>query len=233
MELNKIYNQDCIYGMELLPDLSISICVSSPPYKDKDGYKEFLIEDAAYEIYRVLKNDSLCFINFGHLAKFKNRPFEVCNMFCRAGFNLLDTIIWIKNHFTPLRGNNLNNLYEFIFVFVKGNTPDLDRLSVGCPYKDKSNVGRYSNRDLRCSGNVWYIDIPTITNKSQRLHRDEYPLELPTNCIKLSNIPKDSIVLEPFTGSGTTCLAAKNLGMNYIGYEINPIYHKIAEERLK
>jgi hypothetical protein len=53
-------------------------------------------------------------------------------------FKLNDTIVWVKNHFTPLSGKkHLNNLTEFIFVLYKGKMPDLDRLSIGVPYKDK------------------------------------------------------------------------------------------------
>src|ERR1017187_9081699 len=110
--------------------------------------------------------------------------------------------------------------------------PNLNRLSIGTPYKDKSNIGRYSDKDLRCAGNFWEFGYETIQNKTQKLHNDRFPLELPTRCIKLSNIPKNSLVLEPFCGSGTTCLAAKNLGMNYIGFEIDENHFKTARNRL-
>lgn len=221
LEINQVYNMNCIDGMKQIPNESIDLCVTSPPYKEKDGYSEGLMFMFLQHTYRILKKNSLLFLNFGHLSDDKFRPFKVCELAFKFGFNLNDTITWIKNHYTPLNGKkHLNNLTEFIFVLYKDGMPDLDRLSVGIPYVDKSNVKRYANgRDIKCGGNVWYIDIPTITKKSQRLHKDEFPEELPSRCIKLSNIPPGSLVLDPFMGSFTTAKVARDLGMNYIGFE--------------
>ena len=235
MKQNIILNEDCLPGLSKLPDNSCDICITSPPYKHEDGYNPVLISSIFYQIHRVLKNNSLFFMNFGHLANFKFRPFDVCDMAICRGFTLNDTIIWVKNHFTPLQGNKrLNNLTEFIFLLYKGDMPDLDRLAIGVPYTDKSNAARFSGgRDLRCGGNVWNIKYPTITKKEQRLHKDGFPVELPERCLKLSALPKGSVVLDPFMGAGSTALAAKNLGMNYVGFERNEEYYKISIERLK
>jgi site-specific DNA-methyltransferase (adenine-specific) len=143
-------------------------------------------------------------------------------IFEEVGFEWVDTITWVKNHFSPIQGDKrLNNLTEFIFMFAKGNDYHLDRLSIGVPYKDKSNIGRYSDKDLRCPGNVFYIPYDTIQSKSQKRHKDRFPLELPEKCIKLSGIPKGSLVLDPFMGGGTTAVVTKQLGMNYIGFELD------------
>lgn len=109
--------------------------------------------------------------------------------------------------------------------------PNLDRLSVGIPYKDKSNIGRYAQKDLKCGGNVWYINYDTVNKSEQKLHNDRYPLELATKCIKLSGI-EYSIILDPFSGSGTTCAAAKRLGKNYLDIEINTTHYKTSIKRL-
>ena len=141
------------------------------------------------------------------------------------GFKLNETITWVKNHYSPIQGNKrLNNLTEFIFILHKGDMPALDRLSIGVPYADKSNIGRYSDKDLKCGGNVWYIDYDTIQDKSEKTHKDRFPKELPTRCIKLSNLKKDSVILDPFCGSATTGVAAKELGMQFIGIERNKNY---------
>lgn len=234
VESNQIYNQDCVEGLKIIPDNSIDLCITSPPYKEKDGYNPTQLFVLFGQLYRTLRENSLFFLNFGHLKEDKFRPFFACELAIAAGFKLNDTIIWIKNHYTPLGGSkNLNNLTEFIFVLYKGQMPDLDRLSIGIPYQDKSNIGRYSNKDLKCGGNVWYINIPTITKKSQRLHKDEFPIELPLRCIKLANLKSNSVVIDPFSGSGSTCLASKKLGYNYLGFELNQKYFEIANERLK
>lgn len=231
--MNKIFNEDCLNGMRKhIPDNYVDVAISSPPFKNSDGCLSIPFLYVFNQIYRVLKPNSLFFLEFGHLSEDKFRPFAVCMRAIEAGFKLKDTICWQKNHFTPLPGNNLNNLTEFIFMLYKGGCPKLNRLSIGVPYDDISNAKRYNNGvNLRCQGNVWKINVPTITKSSQRKHPDEFPIELPERCIKLSNIPKNSIVLDVFMGGGTTALAAKNLGMQYIGFEINPKHCETARQR--
>lgn len=231
--LNQIHLSDCLISLRTIPDSSVDICITSPPYKDEDGYNPVLLSAIFNQCYRVLKNKSLFFLNFGHLAEDKFRPFNVCSYALNRGFYLNETIIWVKNHYRPIQGKTrLNNLSEFIFLLHKGTMPDLDRLAIGVPYVDKSNAKRFAGgRDLKCRGNVWYIPYETINSKDEKLHNDRFPLELPLTCLKLSGL-KQGTVLDPFAGSGTTCLAAKQLGFNYIGIEKNPINHAVAIKRL-
>jgi len=225
MLLNKIHCVDCRVGLKQLPDESIDLTVTSPPYKEEDGFSWALIQVVARELYRVHKKNSLCFVNFGHLARRKSRPFLVALEFERAGFEWIDTITWVKNHYTPIQGDKrLNNITEFIFMFAKGRDYHLDRLAIGVPYKDKSNIGRYSDKDLRCAGNCWHIPYDTIQRKEQKRHKDRFPLELPMRCIKLAALPRGSVVLDPFMGGGTTAVASRLLGMRFVGFEINPGY---------
>lgn len=233
LKLNEIYFGDCIEGMKLIDNNSIDLCVTSPPYKNSDDYSESLIIDFCKLVFNKLKDNSLFYLNFGHLAEDKFRPYRVCQIAIECGFKLNDTIIWKKTQFSPINGKRrLNNLTEFIFVLYKKEMPILDRLSIGIPYKDKSNIGRYSDIDLRCGGNYWEFGYETINNKSQKLHNDRFPIELPVRCIKLSNIENNSIILDPFSGSGTTCLAAKKLNHNFIGFEKQEKYFNLSKERL-
>ncbi len=230
----KLYNQDCISGMtKYINDDSVDLIVTSPPYKESDGFNWPLIKNVARQCHRVLRNDSLCFVNFGHLARHKSRPFKVALEFENTGLEWVDTITWVKNHYTPVQGNKrVNNLTEFIFMFAKGNSYCLDRLSVGVPYADKSNVGRYSDKDLRCAGNVWYIPYETIQRKEQKYHKDRFPVELPLRCIKLSGIENGSIVADPFGGSMTVGVACHELAMRFVGFEVDGEVFEIGEERI-
>lgn len=233
-ELNKIYLGNCVYYLnEIVPKESVDLTICSPPYKNSDEYSEGLMIDFLDGVYKVLKPNSLLFLNFGHLAEDKFRPFRVCQIAMERGFKLNETFIWIKNHYRPIQGNKrVNNLTEFIFLLYKGKMPKIDRLSVGIPYVHKSNIGRYSDKDLKCAGNIWYIPYETINKKVDKLHNDRMPVELPERCIKLSGIKKESVVLDCFAGSFSTQLAAKKLGMNYIGSELNPENWKIGNNRL-
>lgn len=219
--------------LKVVADQSVDLVVTSPPYKDSDGYTDILMLDVFREVYRVQKDNTLLFLNFGHLAEDKFRPFRVCSLLMGLGYKLNDTIVWVKNHYKPIQGERrLNNLTEFIFMMYKGKMPKLNRLALGVPYKDKSNAKRFSGgRDLKCGGNVWYINYETITNSDEKLHNDRYPVELPERCIKVCGYPV-KIVLDPFFGSGTTGVAAKNLGKSYIGVEKDPENYQVALDRL-
>lgn len=227
-------HSDCLSALKLLPDESVDLIITSPPYKNKDGFSYALIADVCKELHRVQRPSTLFFLNFGHLAEDKLRPFQVCELAMAQGYELNDTIVWVKNHYKPIQGERrLNNLTEFIFVLYKGKMPKLNRLALGVPYKDKSNAKRFAGgRDLKCGGNVWHINYETITSSDEKLHPDRFPIELPERCIKLCGY-EVKIVLDPFMGSGTTCLAAKNFGKDYIGIDMNEQCVNIAADRLQ
>ena len=110
----------------------------------------------------------------------------------------------------------------------------LDRLAVGVPFKDKSNIARWGHaRDRRCAGDVWFIPYETIRSKSQRDHHPSpFPVALPERCIKLHG-KEDALVLDPFLGIGSTLIAAQHLGCRGIGIEIDKDYAEAAAWRLR
>jgi site-specific DNA-methyltransferase (adenine-specific) len=228
-----IHLGDAIDGLDKQQSESIDCIVTSPPYKDSDGYTESLMRHVFEAAFYTMKKDSLLFVNFGHLVEDKMRPFRVASIIAECGFKLQETFTWVKNHYRPIQGKRrVNNLTEFIFMFSKGDMPELDRLAVGIPYADKSNVGRYAVADLKCGGNVWYIDYDTIQSSDDKLHNDRFPLDLPLRCLKLAGIKPGQLVCDPFTGSGTTALACKQLGLNYVGWEINKTHYETALKRV-
>lgn len=210
---------------------SIDLTITSPPYKDCDGYQDIDFDFLYKELCRISKKSALFFLNFGHLAHQKERPFLNCLHAIKAGWKLNDTITWLKTQYKPLQGNKrVNNLTEFIFLLYKEEMPNLDRLSIGVPYKDKANIGRYSDKDLRCRGNIWEVGYETIQRSEQKYHFDRFPLDIPRMCIKLSNV-KSGIVIDPFAGSGTTMIAAHEHGLDSIGFEKQEKYKDIFTKR--
>lgn len=231
---NNIYNIDCLEGCAALPSNSVDLIITSPPYKDSDNFDINFMAALFRELYRVLKDKSLFFLNFGHLAEDKFRPFAVCQEAIKAGFALNDTIIWSKNHYRPIQGNKrLNNLTEFVFLLYKGEMPNLDRLAIGIPYVDKSNAKRFAGgRDLKCRGNLWHVPYETIQKSEEKLHNDRFPLDLPKMCIKLSGVNDGAVVLDPFMGSGTTAIAAMELNKQFIGFEKEECHYQTAMSRI-
>ncbi|MGN6821951.1 MAG: DNA-methyltransferase [Candidatus Nitrosocosmicus sp.] len=223
-------------------------------YRDNKDRKEYL--QWMYQISKIsqsiLKDDGSFFLNIGGTPSDSLLPLEVCTKFIESGYKLQNTIHWIKSvsfekddvgrsnilrkdvsvgHFKPIISKRfLTDLHEYIFHFTKEGTNKLDKLSIGVPYQDKSNIGRWksSTQDKRDRGNVWFISYPTI--QEGRPHPAVFPEKLPYQCIKLHGIRSEMIVYDPFIGIGNTALACITLGVNYLGTEINLEYLNIAKE---
>ena len=227
--LENFYNKD-FKGMWEIPDRSIDVMFTSPPYKFVDGFSYELMHCLTEDLFRVMSKDGMIFLNFGQMAGHKDVPLRVA-LILNEYFNFVDTIIWEKPQYDPVRWNKrLNNRFEYIFQFANGTDYQLDRLSIGIPYEDKSNVGRYSDVDLHCRGNVWKVGYKPIQNSSQKLHKNRFPVGLVELGILLSNRPGGNF-LDPFTGSGSSILACHKHGMHFYGYEIDPERYNVAVER--
>ena len=225
--------------MTELGDESIDLIVTSPPYnrgkKYADEYDDNLpkneyhqlLEEVFSEAFRVLKKSGLFFLNIGDAANDQGKSEQVALIAEAVGFDRVQTIIWVKSllgkgHYTPSGGNRrLNNLWEYIYMFAKGRTYQLDPKAIGIPYADKSNIGRYSEVDLRDPGNVWLINYSLTTGKTiKKGHEAPFPIELPYRCIRLAKNVKT--VLDPFGGTGSTLAAAHYLKVKGIAYEKYP-----------
>jgi site-specific DNA-methyltransferase (adenine-specific) len=233
-----IYRIDCIDGMrQYVEDSSVDVMVTSPPYnigvkydnyEDNEDYDEYLCWHVkiAHELWRVMKDDGSVFLNVGYNHANPWLAFDVAERF-RDYFVLQNTINWIKSittiesvgHFKPINSNRyLSNCHEFIFHFTKHGDVKLDKMAIGVPYKDKSNIGRYNSVDVRDRGNNWFIPYETV--KSQKAHPVAFPEQLPEMCIKLHGLDKTSLVLDPFMGSGTTERVCERLGISCVGFEL-------------
>src|SRR5207302_352245 len=141
-------------------------------------------------------------LNLGDSSENRFFAFEVA---MRIGqmFKLQNTIHWIKSvsidagtetrsygHFKPINSVRfLNDCHEYVFHFTLYGKTSLDRLAIGVPYTDKSNINRWSHtgtNDRRCRGNVWFIPYKTIQQRAeQRPHPATFPTELAVKCIRL------------------------------------------------
>jgi site-specific DNA-methyltransferase (adenine-specific) len=193
---------------------------------------------------RVLSDKGHFFLQMGGTSKRPLIPYEVVQEALAAGFVLQNEVTWVKNitvagrssgQFKPINSLRfLNNTNERIFHLTKNGEVPIDRLAVGVPFEYASNSARWEHKSTTlCDGNSWFIPYETIQSKADRAnHPAVFPVALPERCIRLSGIPKGSLVLDPFCGSGTTLMACKNLGMRGIGFEISTAYCDAARKRL-
>lgn len=204
--------------------------------------------DWLWQVRDALKNDGHLFLNVGAVPRAPMRPFEVLYAAVNQGFVLQNTFHWVKSitipgengapyskgHFKPINSRRyVNDCHEYIFHLTpKGDSP-LDKLAVGVPYADKSNIKRRGHaQDLRCAGNNWFIPYKTIqSSNNQRPHPATFPKELAARCLLIAGSPKT--VLDPFCGIGNTGLAAAECGAAaFFGVDLSPAYVQEALKRL-
>ncbi len=224
-------------------------------YDDTISRKDYLqwLGEWAVVVKNVLRDDGSLFLNVGSKPSDPSVPFQVLAEM-QKHFALQNVIHWIKSiaiekadvgdypgiskdiavgHFKPINSPRfINDCHEYIFHLTKqGNVP-LDRLAVGVEYQDKSNVARWSKQqDKRCRGNTWFVPYKTIKSRAgQRPHPATFPVKIPEMCIRLHGLSKTKLVLDPFLGIGHSALACAQLGVNFVGFEIDPDYFKTACE---
>jgi site-specific DNA-methyltransferase (adenine-specific) len=141
-------------------------------------------------------------------------------------------------HFKPISSKRfLNDCHEYIFHFTKTGRVEIDRLALGVPYQDKSNVSRWRHThgsDLRCRGNTWFIPYETIQSRAkERPHPATFPVQLAEWCIKLHGIFRAQTMLDPFLGIGNAAIAAQRCGVKkFIGFDVDETYLAEAKRRL-
>lgn len=250
--INKVIQGDCLEVMKGIPDKSIDMVLTSPPYDNLRTYKgyTFNFEGIAKEIYRVLKDGGVCVWIVGD-ATIKGSEtgtsFKQALYFKEIGFNLHDTMIWNKKNFTAVGAlkSRYAPVFEYMFILSKGNP------MVFNPIKDRKNIsfGRKKSGTIRTKNgtkplsdysrgineygqrhNVWEMS-PEMSSKN-RLHPAPFPEKLAEDHI-LSWSNEGDTILDPMAGSGTTLKMAKKNNRNYIGIEIAIEYIDIINKRLQ
>lgn len=258
MPFNKIHNQDCVSGMLALPEKSVDIVVTSPPYnlgidygtyRDDKPRQEYLnwLGEVFSAVNHCLKDDGHFWLNVGYSNKDPWVAMDVANV-ARDNFVLQNSFMWVKSiyvngktsgHFKPINSKRyVTPTWEHFFHFTKTGDVNMDRLAVGVPYEyyeenkrnDKTND---TKPNLRCKGNTWFIPYDTIQNKEKHRgnHPATYPVALVEEAIKVSGL-KSGVLVDPFMGSGSSAIAALNCGLDYIGYDIDKDYIAFAEDRI-
>ncbi len=248
--------------MSRLGEASADLIVTSPPYnlgisyskysdlQDRETYLNWS-ESWAAQARRILKPHGSLFLNVAGAPSNPPLPHELI-MRLRCMFVLQNTIHWIKaitiededgeavsrGHFKPISSPRfLNDCHEYIFhLTLDGHTP-INRIALGVPYADKSNIARWGHtagRDRRCRGNTWFVPYETIKSRNkQRPHPATFPVRLAENCIRLHGVERVQTMLDPFLGIGNSAVAAQLCGVQkFVGFEIDAEYLAEAQRRL-
>jgi site-specific DNA-methyltransferase (adenine-specific) len=205
----------------------------------------------------VLAPDGSLFLNVGAKPTDPWIALDVAQA-ARTHLRLQNTIHWVKSiaiekalagtragldqdlavgHYKPINSRRfLNDCHEFVFHFTPaGNTP-LERRAVGVRYQDPSNIGRWhaAASGVRCRGNTWFIPYDTIQDREkERPHPATFPPRLPEMCLRLHGLERIRTVADPFLGLGSTAVACAQLGVSFIGIELDAGYLERAAERTR
>ena len=150
----------------------------------------------------------------------------------------VEAAVKTHGHFKPINSKRfLNDCHEYIFHFTRSRRVEIDRLALGVPYQDKSNIARWSHTrgtDVRCRGNTWFIPYETIQSREkERPHPATFPIQLAEWCIKLHSVSRIKTMLDPFLGIGNSAVAAQRCGVKrFIGFEIDEAYLAEAKRRI-
>ncbi|PIR90531.1 site-specific DNA-methyltransferase [bacterium (Candidatus Gribaldobacteria) CG10_big_fil_rev_8_21_14_0_10_37_21] len=254
--LNKIICADGVATMRTMPSESIDIAITSPPYdalRTYNGNNKFDLHNTGKELFRVLKNGGVVAMviqdqtkNFGKsLTSFKT-IIDWCD---NIGFKLFECLIYKKYGAEGAWWNKRFRVdHEYIPVFLKGERPQYfnkETLKIPSKHAGKTMTGggtrltngiRIPTRSItinpkKCRGTVWEYLTAGDGSRLKHQHPATFPNQLPYDFINCF-CPENGIVLDPFLGSGTTAVAAKNLKRKFIGIDICKDYCAIAEKRL-
>ncbi len=258
LEINKIYNMDCVEGMKLLPNECIDLTVTSPPYDNLRIYngniKQWSFEKfqaIAKELYRVTKQGGVVVWVVGDATvkgSETGTSFRQALHFKEIGFNLHDTMIYHKNNPTPMKGNRYQQSFEYMFILSKGKVDTFHPLTTLKKYMENRKNKQYNKkvngeqtvREYKATStertikNIWTYNVGLHHTSSDReafKHPAIFPEQLAEDHILTWSNERD-IVLDPFMGSGTTAKMALLNNRNYIGFEISKEYCEIANERI-
>ncbi len=259
MELNKIYNENCLETMARMPDGFVDLVVTSPPYDNARDYKGFVFpfEEIAKELYRTTKEGGIVIwvVNDQTInGSESGTSFRQALFFMDCGFKLHDTMIY-KDCGLTMNHNRYEQEFEYMFVFSKGKPKTFNPIKVKCLYfgKDSDRTGQFtqehnekakklrSNKERtnikpeKVKGNVW--EYPNGYGKSSKddiafKHPAIFPEQLAADHIYSWSNDGD-LVYDPFMGSGTTAKMAHLQNRKWIGSEISAEYVALSEKRIE
>lgn len=239
-----------------LPDNSVDMCITSPPYdslRDYNGYS-LDFDQVGDQLFRVLKEGSIAAVVIQDSTKDFGKSltsFRLIVDWCdRVGFKLFENCIYSKQGVEGAWWKKRFRVdHEYIPLFLKGQRPmyfDKEGLKIPSKHGGKTMTGAAVRKKdgsqeksrkvlinkMKCRGTIWNYNTCGDGSKLKHKHPATFPEMLPYDLIECF-CPPNGLVIDPFNGSGTTCVAAKSLNRKYIGIDVSEEYCQIANERLQ
>ena len=254
MDLDTIYNEDCLETMRRMPDGFVDLTVTSPPYDNLRKYNGYCFdfENVAKELYRVTKLGGVVVwvvadatVNGSETGT----SFRQALYFMQCGFNLYDTMIYASDK-PPMNCRRYQNSFEYMFVFSKGMVKTFNALREQCIQvgRQRGKAGfrrpngelldRYHDKptgETKVRGNIWKYSTGFMCSSKDKIafeHPAIFPEQLASDHI-VSWSNEGDVVYDCFLGSGTTAKMAAHLKRRFIGSEISSDYYDIALRRIK
>jgi len=240
VELENQIIQGSAENMNEIPNNSVHLMITSPPYNVSKEYDEDLslneylqlLENSFRETYRVLVNGGRACINVANLGRKPYIPLSdyISKMMIDIGFNMRGEIIWNKaasaspstawGSWQSAANPILRDVHEYILVFSKGEYKREKRQKEDTITKEQF---------MEWTKSIWTFNAESAKKIG---HPAPFPEELPYRLIQLYSF-KNDIILDPFSGSGTTAVAALKADRKFIGYDINKEYIELARKRIE
>lgn len=250
--LNKVFCGNVVELMKRIPECSIDLTITSPPYDELRHYNgyEFDFKNIAEGLYKVTKKGGIVVWVVGDKIKNGNKTltsFKQALYFQEVGFNVHDTMIYKKKNTPFMRSNAYTNCFEFMFVFSKGSPNTFNPIktkSVRNGYemlvygKKADGVNRKTLGYLKPEKtltNIWEYAVGLGGTTNDKI-AFQHPAVFPENLAKdhiLSWSKEGDVVFDPMCGSGTSCKMAALNKRNFIGCDISQEYIDITRERLR
>lgn len=244
LDLNCVYNENCLDTMAKMPDCFVDLVVTSPPYDNLRKYNgySFDFESIAKELYRITKEGGVIVWVVGDATvngSETGTSFKQALFFMQCGLNLHDTMIYEKSGMAYPDANRYYNVFEYMFVFSKGKPSSVNII------KDRENKykglaggnkrgGLCLRGDFGSRFNVWRFANGRDNSSSDRVafeHPAIFPEQLANDHI-VSWSNSGDVVYDPFLGSGTTAKMAIKNNRKWIGSEISSEYCDIIKRRI-
>ena len=244
--LNKIFNEDCLQTMSRMPDETIDMVLTSPPYDDLRTYNSlFDLDKICKELYRITKQGGVCVWVVGDKSvngSESGTSFKQALKFMDCGWNLHDTMIFKKKNPMPyIKKNCYTQAFEYMFVFSKGTPKTANMLTEPCDYAGVSITSTNTNeQSMKAKKKVYHTKDEKIRQNvfeyvlagTNYGHPAIFPKQLAIDHIKSWSNEGD-LIYDCFMGSGTVAVVSIPLNRNWVGSEISKEYVGIINERVK